>query len=56
MRAINGGMLAFDGCMIRRDENKDITDELLSGFSVYVLEKTGYEIKFVEKDLDTSID
>ena len=42
--------------MIRRDESKDITDELLSGLSEYILEKTGYDIKFVEKDLDTSID
>ncbi len=49
-------MLVFDGCMIRRDENKDITDELLAGLSVYVLKKTGYDIKFNEKDLDTSID
>jgi hypothetical protein len=49
-------VLVFDGCMIRRDENKDITNELLAGLSVYVLEKTGYDIKFNEKDLDTSID
>ena len=57
---INAGfsvdVLVFDGCMIRKDENKTITDELLNGLSEYVFEKTGYDIKFVEKDLDTSID
>ena len=42
--------------MIRKDENKTITDELLVGLNEYVFEKTGYDIKFVEKDLDTSID
>ena len=52
----NVDVLVFDGCMIRRDESKDITDELLTGLSEYILEKTGYDIKFVEKDLDTSID
>ena len=35
---------------------KYITDDLLNGLSVYVLEKTGYDIKFVEKKLDSSID
>jgi hypothetical protein len=52
----NVDVLVFDGCMIRRDENKNITDELLSGLSEYILGKTGHDIKFVEKDLDTSID
>jgi hypothetical protein len=37
--------LVFDGCMIRRDENKDISDELLTGLCGYVFEKTGYDIK-----------
>jgi hypothetical protein len=52
----NVDVLVFDGCMIRKDENKTITDELLVGLNEYVFEKTGYDIKFVEKDLDTSID
>jgi hypothetical protein len=46
----NVDVLVFDGCMIRRDEHKDITDEILTGLS---------DFKFVEKvqkDLDTSID
>jgi hypothetical protein len=49
-------VLVFDGCMVRKDENKKITDELLNRLSDYVCEKTGYKIEFVEKDLDTSID
>jgi hypothetical protein len=42
--------------MIRKEEDKEITAELLNGLNGYVLEKTGYDIKFVEKELDTSID
>ncbi len=46
---MNGGYsvdaLVFDGCMIRRDENKDIADELLTGLCGYVSEKTGCDIK-----------
>jgi hypothetical protein len=49
-------VLVFDGCMIRKEEDKEITTELLNGLNGYVLEKTGYDIKFVEKELDTSID
>jgi hypothetical protein len=52
----NVDVLVFYGCMIRRNENKDIHDESLSGLSEYILEKTGYDIKFVGKKLNTSID
>ena len=52
----NVDVLVFDGCMVRKREGINITDELLSGLSGYVLEKTGYEIKFTEKQMDTSID
>ena len=52
----NVDVLVFDGCMVRKREGIYITDELLSGLSGYVLEKTGYEIKFTEKQMDTSID
>ncbi len=45
----NVDVLVFDGRMVRRDEIKDITDELLSGVNEYVFEKSGYDIKFVEK-------
>ena len=51
----NVDVLVFDGCMVRKDENKEITDELLNRLSVYICEKTGYKIEFVEKDLDKSI-
>ena len=52
----NVDVLVFDGCMVRKQEDKVITDDLLSGLSGYVFEKTGYKINFVEKELDTSID
>ena len=35
----NVDVLVFDGCMIRKDENKTITDELLNGLNEYVFEK-----------------
>jgi hypothetical protein len=52
-------VLVFDGCMIRKEVDKEITDKLLNGLNflnVYVLDKIGYDIKFIEKELDTSID
>ncbi len=49
-------VLVFNGCMIRKEEDKEITIELLNGLNGYVLKKTGYDIKFVENELDTSID
>jgi len=49
-------VLVFDGCMVRKEEDKEISNELLNELNEYVLEKTGYDIKFVEKELDTSID
>ena len=49
-------VLVFDGCMIRKEEDKKITDDLLSGLSGYVYEKTKYQIEFVEKKLDDTID
>ncbi len=35
----NVDVIVFDGCMIRKDENKTITDELLVGLNEYVFEK-----------------
>ena len=48
-------VLVFDGMMIRKDEDKPLTEELFTNLSGYVLDKTGYDIKFVEKELDTTI-
>ena len=48
-------MLVFDGCMVRK-QDKEITEELLGGLSDYVYDKTKYKIKFVQKQLDKSID
>jgi hypothetical protein len=52
----NVDVLVFDGCMIRKREGYSINDELLGELNGYVLEKTGYDIKFTEKPLDNSID
>lgn len=52
----NVDVLVFDGFMIRKEDDKEITDELLNELSGYVLDKTGYDMKFIEKPLDTSID
>ena len=48
-------VLVFDGCMIRKEENQ-ITNDLLSGLSAYVYEKTKYKIEFVDKKSDDTID
>lgn len=55
-KGFNVDVLVFDGCMIRKEEDKEITEILLNGLNEYVLEKTGYDIKFIEKELDFSID
>lgn len=52
----NVDVLVFDGCMVRKVENKLITPELLSELSDYVFDKCGYKIEIVEKELDNSID
>lgn len=56
---INNGfsvdVLVFDGFMILDNPAKPITDVLLKDVSNYVLNNTGYDLVFVEKPLDTSI-
>ena len=52
----NVDVLVFDGCMVRKQETKEITEDLLDGLSDYVYDKTIYNIKFVQKPLDNSID
>ena len=41
--------------VIRTDEDKPLTEELIINLSGYVLDKTGYDVRFVEKELDTTI-
>lgn len=55
-KGYNIDVLVFDGFMVRKDTDKEITDELLNELGGYVLEKTGYEINFIEKQLDNSFD
>lgn len=52
----NVDVLVFDGMMVRKVKGLLITQELLDEINKYVLENTGYDIKFVEKELDKSID
>ena len=55
LEGYNVDVLVFDGCMVRK-KDKEITEELLSRLSDYVYDKTKYKIKFVQKQLDNSID
>jgi hypothetical protein len=55
-KGFNVDVLVFDGCMIRKEEDKEITENSLNGLNEYALEKTGYDIKFIEKELEVSID
>jgi hypothetical protein len=48
-------VLVFDGFMVRKNSDKPITTEVLDDVSKYVMEKTEYNLKFVEKPLDNSI-
>lgn len=56
---INNGysvdVLVFDGFMILDNPAKPITETLLKDVSNYVLNNTGYDLTFVEKPLDNSI-
>jgi len=52
----NVDVLVFDGFMVRKEDDKPITEELLKILSDYVFEKTNYRMKFNEKPLDNSID
>jgi len=52
----NVDVLVFDGFMVRKDENKLITDEVLQNLSTHIKTKTNYNITFVEKSLESVID
>lgn len=48
-------VLVFDGFMVKINNAKPITDDLLANISKHVFENTNYNIKLVEKPLDNSI-
>ena len=52
----NVDVLVFDGLMVRIEEGKEIDDNLLSSLSQYVKDKSGNEMKFVEKSMEQTID
>ena len=52
----NVDVLVFDGLMAHRGDGKEIHDNLLSSLSLYVKKNSGYEMKFVEKSMEQTID
>lgn len=48
-------VLVFDGFMVKINNAKPITEDLLVNVSKHVLENTNYNIKLIEKPLDNSI-
>lgn len=55
-QGFNVDVLVFDGFMVRKDENKPVTDEVLQSLSTHIKTKTNYNITFVEKSLESVID
>lgn len=55
-QGFNVDVLVFDGFMVRKEDDKPITEETLSKLQEYINSKTGYNIKFVEKSLKNIID
>ena len=49
-------VLIFDGCQIRRDPAKPLTQTELDQCADYVFEQTGYRIQLIEKPMDHSYD
>ena len=50
------GVLIFDGCQIRRDPAKPLTQTELDQCADYVFEQTGYRIQLIEKPMDHPYD
>ncbi len=48
-------VLVFDGFMVRKGE-KELTEDVLLKLNKYVMDKTGYNITFVEKSIDNILD
>ena len=55
-KGYNVDVLVFDGFMLRKEEGKEINDEILLELNSYIKEKTKYDIEFVEKSLSNRID
>lgn len=51
----NVDVLVFDGFMVRKGE-KELTEDVLLKLNKYILDKTGYNITFVEKSIDNILD
>ena len=55
-KGYNVDVLIFDGFMLRKEEGKEINDEILLELNSYIKEKTKYDMEFVEKSLSNKID
>ena len=55
-KGFNVDVLVFDGFMVRIEPDKPVSSDVLNELSKYVLEKTGYNLTFVEKSLQHLID
>ena len=55
-KGYNVDVLVFDGFMLRKEEGKEINDEILLELKSYIKEKTKFDIEFVEKSLSNRID
>ena len=49
-------VLVFDGFMVRKDETNEFTPELFDLINTYVKDKTGYDVKFLEKSMEQELD
>lgn len=49
----NVDVLAYDGFMVRKREGVPITESLLNGIAAAIKEKTGYDIKLIEKPMES---
>lgn len=49
-------VLVFDGIMVRKDKNEPFDLTILKNLSDFIKDKTGYDVEFIEKPLDDTID
>lgn len=48
-------VLIFDGGLVRKDDKKQLTQALLDEASQYVMDKVGYNVKFIIKKFDETL-
>ena len=55
-KGLKVGVFMFDGCMVEKDKSltKELLQELLKELEARILYETGYEIKLIEKNMNTN--